>query len=202
MGSILQNALTFFLVTNPIGNSPAIIAVVKDFPFEQQKRMMLREGLFALIIALFFQYLGQSFLNLLDIQKYAVSMCGGMLLFLVALRMIFSLSEAPQQSALKQEPFIVPIATPLLAGPGLLSIIMLKSNLAPNQWVITLSILVAWIGVLAVLAIAPYLQKLLGKRGLVALEQLMGLILSLISMNMLVRGFSLYFETLQGHPHA
>lgn len=202
MEPIFQNALTFFLVTNPIGNSPAIISLVKDFPFDQQKRIMLREGFFALLIALFFQYLGQYFLSLLDIQKYAVTICGGTLLFLVALNMIFSLSETSEKSALKQEPFIVPIATPLLSGPGLLSIIMLKASLAPNHWNITLSILIAWIGVLGVLFIAPYLQRKLGKRGLIALEQLMGLNLALISMNMLVRGFSLYFETLHGHAHA
>lgn len=200
MKAILQNALTFFLVTNPIGNSPAIIALVKDFPFEKQKSIMLREGFIALIIALFFQYLGEHFLSLLAIQNYAVSLCGGTILFLVALGMIFSVSEPAHSTTLKQEPFIVPIATPILSGAGLLSIIMLKSHLEKSAWHITLAILIAWIGVIAVMGTAPYLQQLLGRRGLVALEQLMGLLLALISMDMLVHGLALYIQT-SGQAH-
>lgn len=201
METLFQNVLTFFLTTNPIGNSPAIIALVKEFPFERQKRIMLREGLLSLAVALFFQYLGTRFLDLLSVEKYAVTMCGGTLLFLVALNMIFSLSRPSPSTALQQEPFLVPIATPLLSGPGLLAIIMLKSNLEPS-WFISLAILIAWIGVLAVLLVAPYLQRLMGKRGIAALEQLMGLVLSLIAMNMLVRGLGLYIETLTpGQPN-
>src|SRR5215471_10916339 len=129
MELLFQNALTFFLATNPIGNSPAIIALVKDFPFERQRRIMLREGLLALLVALCFQYLGIQFLSALAIQKYTVTLCGGILLFLVAINMIFSLSRSSPSSTFQQEPFLVPIATPLLAGPGLLAIIMLKSGL-------------------------------------------------------------------------
>lgn len=81
MDSIFSIAVTFFLVTNPIGNSPAILALVKSFDFARQKRIMLREAIFALFIALFFQYLGEPFLSLLNIQKYAVTLCGGTLYF-------------------------------------------------------------------------------------------------------------------------
>jgi multiple antibiotic resistance protein len=196
MESIFQNALTFFLLANPIGNSPAIIALIKDLPFERQKKIMLREGCFALIVALFFQYLGQYFLSALDIQKYAVTLCGGTILFLISLHMIFSLSRSQEPQESIQEPFLVPIATPLISGPGLLAIIMLKSGLDPKRWHITAGILIAWVGVLSIMAVAPYLQRVLGKRGLMALEQLMGLILSLVAMNMLVKGLRFYIETL------
>lgn len=195
METLFENALTFFLTTNPIGNSPAIIALVKEFPFERQRRILLREGLLALAVALFFQYLGTGFLSMLAIQKYAVTMCGGTLLFIVALNRIFSISSYPQATSMQQEPLLVPIATPLLSGPGLLAIIMLKANLEPN-WFLSLAIVIAWIGVLAVLVAAPYLQKLTGRRGMAALEQLMGLVLSLIAMNMLMRGIGLFIETL------
>lgn len=196
MESLYQIALTFFLVANPIGNSPAIIALVKDFPFERQKKIMLREGFFALLLALFFQYLGEHFLNLLNIKNYAVTLCGGTLLFLVSLQMIFSRHGQEETKALKQEPFIVPIATPLLSGAGLLTMIMLKSHEMQNNFLITLAILIAWVGVIAVLAGAPYLQKILGQRGLLALEQLMGLILAMISIELLVKGANLFRETL------
>jgi multiple antibiotic resistance protein len=185
------------LVTNPIGNSPAVIALVKDFDFSRQRWIMFREGVFSLIIALFFQYFGEKFLDLVGIQNYAVTLCGGVVLFLVSLHMIFSLNEQKDKpAALKQEPFIVPIATPLLSGPGLLTIIMMKSHLVQNPFLITSAILIAFSGVIFIMIIAPYLQKILGKAGLLALEQLMGLMLALIAMDMFVHGIRLFVEYL------
>ena len=197
MDSLFQNALTFFLVTNPIGNSPTILALVKEFSFKDQKRIILREALFSLIVALCFQYLGEIFISSLKMDTYAVTMTGGILLFLVSLQMIFAISKQNETTtALKQEPFIVPIATPLLSGPGLLTIIMMKSQLEQNNLRITLSILIAWIGVFAVMAAAPYIQRLLGRRGMLALEQFMGLLLAIISMGMIVKGVNLFLDTL------
>jgi len=193
--SLFQIALTFFLVTNPIGNSPTILALVKDFEFERQKKILIREGLIALLIALFFQYFGEVFLGVLHVKNFAVSITGGVLLFLVALSMIFSTEPSSSSSSeQKQEPFIVPIATPILSGPGLMAIIMLFSRQESNNLKITLAILLAWVFVLAVVAAAPYLQKLLGKRGLVALEQLMGMLLAMMSAGMILNGIKLFVE--------
>lgn len=191
-------ALTFFLVANPIGNSPAIIALVKDFPFERQKHIVLREAIFALIIALFFQYLGEIFLSLLNIKDYAVTITGGLLLLLVAFSMIFVERSPTGESnhRPRAEPYFVPIATPILSGPGLLAIIMMKSKLEQNDLKISLAILLAWAGVIGVLMAAPYMQKLLGKRGLVALEEVMGMIVALIAIEMLVKGMNLFLQTL------
>lgn len=197
MDSLFQNALTFFLVSNPIGNFPTILAIIKEFSFKDQQRIILREALFSLIVAICFQYLGEIFLNLLHVETFAVTLCGGTLLFLVSLQMIFSISKQNETTAaLKQEPFIVPIATPLLSGPGLLTIIMLKSQLEQNNMRITLSILIAWIGVFAVMIAAPYIQRLLGRKGLLALEQFMGLLLAIMSMGMIVKGINLFLDTL------
>lgn len=182
-------ALTFFLVTNPVGNSPVIIALVKDYDFKKQQRILFREALFALILALFFQYFGRKFLGLLNIQDFVVTISGGILLLLVAFSMIFSLGIPEKKSSEKRpEPFIVPIATPILSGPGLLAVIMLKSQLVESSIEVTLAIFLAWVGVMLVMGAAPYMDRILGKRGLAALEQVMGLILAFISMEMLVKG--------------
>jgi multiple antibiotic resistance protein len=194
--SVFSLAIIFFFVANPIGNSPTILALVKSFPFERQKRIIIREALIALLLAIFFQYGGEGFLSLLHVDSYAVTMCGGVLLFLVALQMIFSQAEKEEAATLKKEPFIVPIATPLLSGPGLLTIIMLKADEVKDNAKITFAILLTWTGVMAVMIIAPYLQKILGKRGLLALEQLMGLVLLMIATDMLVRGMALFINTL------
>lgn len=193
----LQLALLFFIIANPIGNSPVIIALVKDYDFNRQRWIIMREGFIALVIALFFQFFGEAFLRLIHVQDYALTLCGGILLFMVSLSMIFSLSSSDNKIQLRQEPFIVPIATPILTGPGLMAMIMLKSVEEANNLKILASILLAWLGVFVILALAPYLQRLLGKRGLMALEQLMGMILSLIAINMCIMGAELFLKTLE-----
>lgn len=198
MDILFQLALTFFLVANPIGNAPIIVMMIKDFPLKRQKSIMWREGLFAFLLALFFQYAGEHFLSSLNISDYAVTLSGGIILFLIALQMIFSLSGEEESHQLKQEPFIVPIATPIITGAGLLSVIMLKSHELQNHLLISLALIIAWIGVLTVLVTAPYLQPLIGRRGLMALEQLMGLILAMISMQMVVKGTQLFLDHLNG----
>lgn len=195
--SLFQLALTFFIVTNPIGNTPAILALLKNYNFSDQRRILIREGFFSFIIALFFQYFGELFLGLLHIQDYAMSLCGGILLFILSIEMIFPRHETESTASVsKQEPFIVPIATPLLSGAGVLSLIMLFAKQEADNLKMSLAIVIAWTGVIGVLALAPYLQKLLGKRGLLALEQLMGMLLAIIAAGILVKGMQLFIEAL------
>lgn len=193
---IHELALMFFLVTNPIGNSPLILAMIKDFPFERQKQIMLREGIIALVIALFFQFFGEYFLKFLGVQVYSLSLCGGVILTLTALKMIFTTKQEDSHATLQKEPMIVPIATPILTGPGLMTIIMIYSTKEANNVKISSSLLVAWVGILFVLYFAPYLQKILGKRGMIALEQVMGMILAFIAIEMLLGGAGHFIKQL------
>lgn len=194
--SIFQLAMIFFIVTNPIGNSPTIIALIKDHNIKGQQRILFREAMFAMLLAIFFLFLGETFLNCLCIQNYALRMSGGTLLFLVSLKMIFSHSSDEKADSQKQDPYIVPIATPLLSGAGLLTVIMLYSQQEGNDLKILLAILIAWVGVTFVLVTAPYMQVFLGKRGLAALEQLMGMLLAMIGIEMIVKGASLFLTAL------
>lgn len=194
--SIFQLAMIFFIVTNPIGNSPTIIALIKDHNIRSQQRILFRESMFAMLLAIFFLFLGETFLSCLCIKNYALRISGGVLLFLVSLKMIFSHNGEANAEAPKQDPFIVPIATPLLSGAGLLTVIMLYSQQEANDWKILFAILIAWIGVTGVLVTAPYMQLFLGKRGLAALEQLMGMLLAMIGIEMIVKGASLFLTAL------
>jgi multiple antibiotic resistance protein len=184
-------SINLFIISNPIGNSPAVLAMIKDFPLERQKKIMIREGLIALFIAFFAQFFGEWFLSLLGLKQYAVALCGGILLFLVAISLLF---PKPQENVkeLKKEPFVVPIATPLLTGPSMIAIIMLKSQEISGFATLSLSLLIAWCGVMPVLLFTPYLQKALGKRGVIALEQFMGMILTMLSLEMILKGIQLY----------
>ncbi len=149
---------------------------------------MLRESILALLIAFFFQYFGRIFFTQLEISDYTLKISGGILLLIVALNMIFSPSSSTTSKKLKQEPLIVPIATPLISGPALLTIIMSYSKQEGNNLKISLAIAISWVAVTAVLVTAPYLQRILGRRGLVALEQLMGLFLAMMAIGMIVKG--------------
>lgn len=194
--TLFQLALIFFLVTNPIGNSPAVLALVKDFDFKDQRRILLREGFFSFLIALFFQYMGERFLSLVKVHDYSMTLCGGTLLLIISLQMIFPRHEEIEGKSAAREPFIVPIATPLLSGPGVLTLIMLYARQEANDLKITSAILIAWFGVIAVMGAAPYLQKLLGKRGLIALEQFMGMLLAVIATGMLAQGIRMFMDVL------
>ncbi|MFI0435258.1 MAG: MarC family protein [Parachlamydiaceae bacterium] len=194
--SIIQLALIFFIVTNPIGNSPTIIALIKDYTIREQQKILLREALFSMLLAIFFLFLGETFLTSLRIQNFALTISGGVLLFIVAINMIFPSRDEKQIEGPKQPPFIVPIATPLLSGGGLLTMIMLYSKQEANDAKILGAILVAWVGITAVLVAAPYLQIFLGKRGLAALEQLMGMLLAMIAVEMVVNGCTLFLSVL------
>lgn len=187
-------ALKLFLVSNAIGIIPAILALIKDFPPQRQRVILLRESLFALLLAVFFQFVGHAFLAVLGIQGFALGLCGGVLLLLLGLGMVFPSREADPSNALKQEPFFVPIATPLLAGAGLMSIIMTFSAELNNHWMMLSSLLLAWMGVMGVMFLAPYLLKTLGMKGLQALEKLMGLILMMTSTQMILNGIKQYLN--------
>lgn len=197
--TVLSLALTFFLVANPIGNSPTMMALLKDYAFDRQRKIVLREGLISLIIAFFFLFCGEYFMKYLNISKSALSISGGFILFLVATQMIFHKPELAKEHQVKQEPFIVPIATPLVAGPGLMSTIMITASEENNILKVSSSVLIAFSGVILIMVLSPYLQKLVGKRGMAAMEQVMGMILGLISMNMIVRGAQFFEKTLFPH---
>lgn len=190
---IIGTAIIFFFVANPIGNAPAILAMVKDFDLVHQRRILTREVLIALLLALFFQFFGELFfLKMLNVKGYTTNITGGILLFLTAFEMIFPRKQGVQGPALHKEPYIVPIATPLLSGPGLLTIIMLKASLPGSEFAVSCAIFIAWAGVALILLTAPYLQRVLKQRGMLALEQLMGMIVVMMAIDMIVKGIQKY----------
>lgn len=194
--SLIQLTLTFLFVINPLGNAPLILALLKNFDWQQQRRILLRESLFAFCIAILFQFFGEYLLTLLHIDPPALPFCGGIILFLLALKMIFPTPTEMKQAELNREPFIVPIAMPLLTGPGTLSVIMLTAAEEPDFLKVTIAISLACFGMIAINMLAPYLQKLIGQTGMAVLEQITGLILVLMSVEMLLKGTTLFISRL------
>jgi multiple antibiotic resistance protein len=194
--SIFSIALAFFLITNPIGNSPAILACVKDFSLREQRLILMREAILSGVFGIVFLYLGIHFMNLVNLHDYTISLTGGSILVLVAIGMIFpKREELAGTNSEKRMPILVPIATPLLCGGGLLATIVLYSQQEGNPFKIFLALVLSTIAVTTVLLLAPTLQVILGKRGMIALEQLMGLLLAMLSTELLVKGTALFIKS-------
>jgi multiple antibiotic resistance protein len=196
---ILSIALAFFLITNPIGNTPCILALLKGIDPARQRRILFRETLIATTIAVTFLFAGEGFLATLGIKGYTVSLCGGILLIIVALQMIYPKHVEPSELIVSQrEPFVVPIATPLLSGGGLLTTILLYANREGSLIRVLIALLISFSAVLAVMLAAPSLNRLMGKRGLLALEQLMGMVLSFLATEILINGIRAFIQSLTG----
>jgi len=192
IAKILSLSFTLFLLMDSLGNIPLFMAILKNLHPKRQRQIIRRELLIALGVIILFALIGDSFLSFLNVHHYTVQIAGGIILFLIALKMIFPQHDAPHEKSDK-EPFIVPLAIPLVAGPAALAAVMLYSKEEPLLLTIT-SICIAWIFTAIVLMGSQPLQRLLGQRGLTACERLMGLILTLLAVQMFLQGISSYID--------
>ncbi len=192
--SLWQLVLTLFTVANPIGNIPLFITQVRGYDFKKQRYILFREALFSLFIALFFLYFGKDFFTLLHIKDFSIGISGGIVLFFVSIYMIFPPRISLQSAQIPQEPFFVPIATPLISGGAVLTTILVSSTQMPTTDVF-LGIVLAWIPIIIIVTISVYLQKLLGNQGLIALERLMGMILCMLSVKIIISGIERFLQT-------
>lgn len=190
---LLSMAFALFLLMDPIGNVPIFISVLKDIDPKRHQYIIFRELVIALIIIIAFDFLGDLLLEFLNVEQATLLIAGGIILFIIALKMIFPGRRDPDVDiSPDKEPFIVPLAIPLVAGPAVLAAVILYSHEQYNEWITIGAIILAWIASTIILLSASYLKKLLGWRGLVACERLMGLLLILISVQMFLNGLILF----------
>ena len=134
-------------------------------------------------------FFGQGLLNMLSISLSAMTAAGGVMLMLIALRLIFPTQEKNVRVEIDEEPFVVPIAIPYIAGPSILATELLMIAQEPDRWPVWLgAVLIAWVATLVILFLGSDLRRILGDRGLMAMERLMGMILVLIATQMLLNG--------------
>ncbi len=197
MDNFLQTVITLFIILDPIGVAPMIQSMLQRFTPAQQKKILAREMGFALVILLVFFFSGESLLTWLGLQTGTLSLSGGILLFLVALGMVFpakNMLTGNNGSDEDDEPFIVPIAIPLMAGPASLAMVMLYATQNRHDpismWMYAGAITVACILAGLVLFIGRHLLRKLGHKGTIALERMMGMVLILISVQMFMNGLA------------
>ena len=189
--TIAAAALLLFFILDPLGNIPVFLSVLKGLPPARQRKVLARELLIALAVLMLFLWGGQYALELMHLRQESVSIAGGIVLFLIGIRMIFPTPEGVMGELPDGEPFIVPVAIPMIAGPSGMAAVMLMGTQYPDrmgEW--SLALIIAWLASAAILLMAPLLYRLLGRRVLTAVERLMGMLLVAISVQMFLDGLS------------
>ncbi len=193
---LLSAAITLALVIDPIGNIPAFLAALENTPAERRSRVILREMCIALLILALFLFFGKRMLAALNISGPALSVAGGVVLFLVSINMIFPARGMGFGREERGEPFITPLAVPLAAGPSAMTAVMLLGSREPDRiWLWFLALLIAWSVSAVTLLAGDQLRRLLGDRMISALEKLMGMILTTIAVQMLLEGVREFWRT-------
>ena len=196
MREIIEVALPLFLIMDPVANSAVALSLLQDLSPRRQRLVILRELLFALAIIVLFRFVGKWFMGLLEIGPSTLRLSGGIILFIISLKLLFEETSTGASDRRDEEPFIVPIAVPLIAGPSLLALVMLYST-SVQAGVLLPAIGLAWGLAAAIMLFSPSLTRILGQRGLRAAKRLMGLILVLLSVRMLEDGVRLFIDSLQ-----
>jgi MarC family membrane protein len=191
--TFLSATILLILITDPFGNIPIFANALKNVAPARRPLVILREVLIAFALLLTFMFIGEGFLRVMNLSALSLQIAGGVILFLIALRMIFPPVATEDASQQLGEPLIVPLAIPALAGPSALATVLLLVSQAPErrwEWIAALSVTM---GVCAVvLVLAEGIQRVLGERFIIAVERLMGLILVAVAVEMLLRGFKVF----------
>jgi small neutral amino acid transporter SnatA (MarC family) len=197
IADVFSAAVLLLLVIDPFGNVPIVVSALANVPLARRSRVVLRECIAAYVILLAFMFGGQAFLRWLQLSEVSLAIAGGIILFLIALRMVFRHPEGLFGDPPGAEPFLVPLAIPSIAGPSALATVMLMVSRNPSHQLAWAVALTAAMVVATIVLLASYrLQRALGERGMVAVERLMGLVLTALAVQMLLDGVRTYVTEL------
>jgi len=196
MDIILTATITLFLVMDPFGNIPLFIASLKKVSPERRNFVLLRELGIAFAIMLTFLFIGKQLLHFLGIEQHSMNIAGGIILFIISVKLVFN-TDDPEESrqGKNEEPFIVPLAIPLIAGPATLSMLLILSTSSGGGLLNTLTAMLIASALNALILMLSFpISNLLGKRGLTAMERLSGMLLVLMSVNMVMNGIAQFMK--------
>lgn len=195
MTDIISATILLLLIMDPLGNLPIFMSVLKNLDRKRQKVILVRELIIALFIMILFLFAGEKILTYLNLRTETVSISGGVILFLISIKMIFPEQENNNNLYTNEEPFLVPLAIPLVAGPSLLATLMLLSHQYQNNISnLIISLFIAWGLTSIILLLSSLFLRLLGNKGINVLERLMGLILIMLATQMFLDGTRTYLN--------
>lgn len=185
--NFISIAFAIFFVLNATGQIPLFLAMLGRYDQKRQMKIITRELVVALVILLLFTFFGEWILQILGISQAVIAAAGGILLFLISLSMIFPKPQSAQE-ALQHEPMIIPLAIPVITGPGAITTVMSFAHQTDRPMMVAAAAFCAWLPSLIILLLGSYIKKLLGDRGLMAVERLGGMLVCLIGINMATSG--------------
>ena len=193
--TLLSAAVLLFFVMDPLGNVPLFLSALRQVDPARYRIVIVRELLIALVILVVFLFAGRYLLDLLHVSPAALTAGGGLILLLIAVRMVFPTSERSLREEVEGEPLVVPLAVPYTAGPSMLATELLFMSREPDRWAVWLgAVVLAWLASAFILYFAANLRRLLGERGLTAVERLMGMLLVVVAVEQLMQGIAQYLE--------
>ena len=193
--TVLAAIFLLIIIMDPIGNVPVFLSILKNIPLERRKKIIIRELIIAFTILLFFMFIGRYLLQLLQIEQSSLGIAGGIILFIIAIRMIFPGTKPMFTHNEEAEPLVVPLAIPMLAGPSAIAAVILLMAQEPSRWI-------EWIFVVFVASLisgvilisSEALGSKLGNRALTAIERLMGIFLIMVSVDFILDGIKQTFS--------
>lgn len=191
---IFSAVVTLLLIMDPLGNIPLFLSALKDVRPERRRWVLVREILFAYVVLLVFLFLGKYILRVLGLQEETISIGGGIVLFIIALRMIFPPEKGALSDVPEGEPFLVPLAIPLTAGPSTLAALLLLRSGPISTLELLIALTVAWALTAVILLSSTLLYRLLKQRGLIAMERLMGMLLVMLAVQMFMSGAAKFLK--------
>lgn len=187
--NVAEQLLLLVLVTDPFGNLPLVLAALGRLDAAGYRRAVLRESLFAFGVLLALGWGGAGLLRTFGITEPALHIGGGVILFLLSLRMIYGDAQGAFNDGYAADPLLVPIAVPAIAGPAAIAtVILLRTQQQVPLWQLALVLLCALLISLATLLPGRRIAVWLGPRGINAMEKLTGLLLNLVAVNMMLEG--------------
>ena len=193
--TVLAAIFLLIIIMDPVGNVPVFLSILKNIPLERRKKIIIRELIIAFAILLFFMFIGRYLLQLLQIEQSSLGIAGGIILFIIAIRMIFPGTKPMFTHNEEAEPLVVPLAIPMLAGPSAIAAVILLMAQEPGRWI-------EWVFVVFVASLisgiilisSEALGSKLGNRALIAIERLMGIFLIMVSVDFILDGIKQTFN--------
>ena len=192
--TLINLIVILFLIIDPFGNISSFLTMMEEIPPRRQRWILMREMTIALALMVIFFFLGEVVFKVLSISDTALQLTAGIILFLVAIKILFPSVDSVRANIQKGEPFLTPLAIPLIAGPSLLATIMLFGQLIPDNTLMLTAIFIAWGASVLVLLSSSFLKRILGTNGLIACERLMGMILVLLAIQRFLEGVRYFVE--------
>ena len=196
---IIATAGALFLLMDAPGNAPVLKSLMQQLPAHRRRPVLVRELCFVLLLLLFFYFLGKPLLGWMGISSSSLNLSGGIMLFIIAVGMVFPTKRSLHQNYTQTEPLLVPVTVPIIVGPAAISVVMMQAAMATTGQQKAegfLSIFLAWICSAVFLGISDMLLDLMGEKGTLALTRLMGTLLILLAVQMVLNGVTEYIRHL------